>query len=42
MMTNDFVANERGLVAWKFEDEVLEAEEITAMLLQYVKMLAEK
>lgn len=41
-VTNDFVANDRGLVAWKVEDEVLESEEITAMLFQYVKMLAEK
>ena len=32
MVTNDFVANERGLVAWKVEDEVIESEEITAML----------
>lgn len=42
MVTNEFVANERGLTAWKVEDEVLESEEITAMLFQYVKMLAEK
>ena len=42
MVTNEFVANERGLAAWKVEDEVLESEEITAMLFQYVKMLAEK
>lgn len=32
MVTNEFVANERGLTAWKVEDEVLESEEITAML----------
>lgn len=42
MVTNEYVANERGLTAWKVEDEVLEPEEITAMMFQYVKMLAEK
>ena len=41
-ITNEYMANERGLTAWKFEDEVLEPEEITAMIFQYVKMLAEK
>lgn len=42
MLSNEFVSNERGLTAWKNEDEVLDGEEIIAMLLQYYKMLAEK
>lgn len=42
MITNEFVANERGITAWKVDGEVLESEEITAMLFQYIKMLAEK
>lgn len=52
-VTNDFVADERGYTAWKVTraaagegeeaaEEILYSEEIVAMLLQYVKMLAEK
>lgn len=51
-MTNDFVADERGLISWKItrepygeeeaKTEILYSEEILAMLLQYVRMLAEK
>jgi len=49
---NEIVEDERGLVSWSFErpayesedakKETLFAEEVVAMLLQYVKMLAEK
>jgi hypoxia up-regulated 1 len=49
-VTNDIVADERGLNAWKVEgagddegkESVLYSEEVVAMLLSYVKMLAEK
>lgn len=44
-ITTDIVADERGLNGWKLEGEsenVFHSEEIVAMLLQYVKMLAEK
>lgn len=49
-ITNNLVADERGFVAWKItraEDgenvqEILYSEEILGMILQYVKMLAEK
>ena len=48
-MTNDIVADERGLNAWKVEgagdeegkESILYSEEVVAMLLSYVKMLAE-
>ena len=52
MVTNDFVADERGLISWKVQraaygeqeaqDEILYAEEVVAMMLQYYRMLAEK
>lgn len=49
-VTNDIVADERGFNAWKVEgageeqgkDSVIYSEEVVAMLLSYVKMLAEK
>jgi len=51
-VTNEFVADERGYVAWKVtkpalgdeeaEEQILYNEEVMAMLLGYVKMLAEK
>lgn len=51
-MTNEFVADERGLTAWKVsrpahndqadQDEVLYSEEVVAMMMQYIRMLAEK
>lgn len=49
-VTNNIVADERGLNAWKVEgagddegkESVLSSEEVVAMLLSYVKMLAEK
>ena len=31
-LTNEYIANERGLNSWKVEDDVLEGEEIIAML----------
>lgn len=51
-ITNEIAADERGVVAWKVTsagsggeesgEELLHSEEVVAMLLQYVKMLAEK
>ena len=45
-MTNEFVADERGLMAWKIsrdgDNEVLYSEEIVAMMIQYIRMLAER
>ena len=50
-VTNDLVADERGTIGWKItrapygdqeaQDEILYSEEVLAMLLAYVKMLAE-
>lgn len=49
-VTTDIVADERGQNSWKIEgagesegkEEILHSEEVVAMLLQHVKMLAEK
>lgn len=51
-VTNEFVSDERGVTAWKItrpkhgedeaQEEILYSEEIVAMLLGYVRMLAEK
>lgn len=51
-MTNEFVADDRGQTAWKVtrpahndqeaKDEVLYSEEVVAMMMQYIRMLAEK
>jgi len=51
-ITNEIAADERGVMAWKVTsagaggdasgEELLYSEEVVAMLLQYVKMLAEK
>lgn len=49
LVSNDIVADERGLNSWKVpgqgeeaDSQVLSSEEVVAMLLQYIKMLAEK
>lgn len=49
LLTNNIVADERGLNSWKVpgqgedaDEQVISSEEVVAMLLQYVKMLAEK
>jgi len=51
-MMNEFVADERGFIAWKItrpalekekeKEEILYTEEVVAMLMSYVKMLAER
>jgi hypoxia up-regulated 1 len=51
-ITNEMAADERGYVAWKVTrapygdaetvEEILYSEEIVGMILQYIKMLAEK
>ena len=45
-VTNEYAADERGLTAWKIsregDDEVLYSEEVVAMMVQYIRMLAEK
>jgi len=51
-VTNEFVEDERGFVGWKVtrpkhgkedaEEQILYSEEVIAMLMSYVKMLAEK
>jgi hypothetical protein len=50
-LTNELVADQRGFVGWKItraayngedeKEEILYSEEVVAMLLAYVKMLAE-
>lgn len=44
LITTDILADERGLNSWKIEDseDPMHSEEVVAMLLQYVQMLAEK
>lgn len=51
-VTNELVSDQRGTVAWKItrsaydkdaeKEEILYSEEVLAMLLAYVKFLAEK